>query len=256
MAPAAFRPDNPPNRGLDANLYMQASAEYRACCLQAYNLAAARLKEAAGAAGGGGKKLAVVLDLDETVLDNAGFQAMQLRSGLAYDQRLWDLWEERHGDQVGLVPGAKGFIEEAGKLGVAVVYISNRSDKFRDQAKAVLKRLGIPAAGDDHLKLAAGTSDKTARRAEAEKAYSVVLYVGDNLRDFDERFRFGELGKGTPAELGAAIGARNGKVDAARAEWGRKWVILPNPAYGEWAKALGRGRADYDLLAPQADEKP
>jgi acid phosphatase len=177
---------------------------------------------------------------------------MQLRSGLAYDQRLWDLWEERDGDRVGLVPGAKGFIEEAGKLGVAVVYISNRSDKFRDQAKALLKRLGVPAADDDHLKLATKTSDKTDRRAEAEKVFCVVLYVGDNLRDYDERFRFGDLGKGTPAELSAAIGARNEKVDAARAEWGRRWVILPNPAYGEWRKPLDRGKADLDRLATQA----
>jgi 5'-nucleotidase (lipoprotein e(P4) family) len=139
---------------------------------------------------------------------------------------------------------------------VVVVYISNRSDKFRDQAKAMVKRLGIPVGDDDHLKLATKTSDKTARRAEAEKAYSVVLYVGDNLRDFDERFRFGDLGKGTPAELGAAIGARNEKVDDARAEWGRKWVILPNPAYGEWRKPLDRGKADLDQLVPQAVGKP
>lgn len=249
-APPAFQADDPPNRGLDANLYMQVAAEYRACCLQAYNLAALRLKEALAATKDRGKKPAVVMDLDETVIDNAGFQAMQLRSGLAYDPRLWDLWEERGGDGVGFVPGAKEFILEAGKVGVAVVYISNRNDRFRDQAKTMLKRLGIPAADDDCLMLATDTSDKTARRAAAEKAFTVLLYVGDNLRDFDERFRFADLSKATPGDLGAAIAGRMGKVDEARAEWGRKWVILPNPAYGEWAKPLGRGKADLDRLAP------
>ena len=106
QAPAAFLPELPTYRGLDANLYMQTSAEYRACCYQAYNLATRRLKERFEELKDGGKKLAVVMDLDETVLDNAGFQAMQLRSGLAFDLRLWDIWEEKHGDMVALVPGA------------------------------------------------------------------------------------------------------------------------------------------------------
>src|SRR5689334_18057736 len=89
QAIAPFKVESPPFRALDANLYMQISAEYRACCYQAYNLATIRLKERHAALKDNGKKPAVILDLDETVLDNAGFQAMLLRSGLAYDQRLW-----------------------------------------------------------------------------------------------------------------------------------------------------------------------
>ena len=254
-APPTFKRDDPENRALDANLYMQSSAEYRACCLQAYNLAAVRLKQEVKGLKEG-EKPAVVMDLDETVLDNGGFQAMQIRSGLAYDQRLWDAWEEKGGDQVGLVPGAKDFIQKAGKLGVAVVYISNRNDKFRAQAKATLARLGLPAAGDDLLKLFTKTTDKTQRRAEAEKAYRVLLYVGDNLRDFDEEFRFGDLSKLEGAELDKAIRARRDKVDARAADWGGKWVVLPNPAYGEWTKPLGRSKADFDRLVPAAPAKP
>jgi acid phosphatase len=255
-APAAFKPEDPPNRGLDANLYMQTSGEYRACCLQAYNLATVRLDQAVAAVKVGDRKPAVVMDLDETVLDNAGFQAMQLRSGLAYDQRVWDIWEETGAGQVGLVPGAKEFIQHAGKNGVVVVYISNRSDRFRAQTKDALTRLGIPVADDDHLKLATTTSDKTQRRADAEKAYAVLLHVGDNLRDFDEQFRCGNLGNATPADLEAAIKERKDRVDAGRAAWGNKWVILPNPAYGEWTKPLGRGKWDLDRLAPPATAKP
>jgi acid phosphatase len=255
-APAAFKREQPENRGLDANLFMQTSAEYRACCLQAFNLATMRLKQASEGAEQGDKKLAVVMDLDETVLDNAGFQAMQLRSGLAYDQRLWDMWEEKHADQVGLIPGAKEFIQEAGKLGVAVAYLSNRNERFRKQTQGALTRLGIPAASDDLLRLATTTSDKTLRRMEVEKAYSVVLYVGDNLRDFDEQFRYGDLSQATPAKLEAAIQERKEKVDAQRKTWGSKWVILPNPAYGEWTKPLGRGKTDYDRLAQPMKMKP
>src|SRR5262245_45897134 len=110
QAPAPFKPEVPALRGLDANLFMQTAAEYRACCYQAYNLATARLKEFHEASKGKGKKLAVVLDLDETVLDNAGFQAMLLRSGLTFDLRLWEMWEQKGTDQLGLIPGAREFI--------------------------------------------------------------------------------------------------------------------------------------------------
>src|SRR5207247_4635544 len=135
--PPAFKKEDPPYRGLDANLYVQTAAEYRACCYQAYSLAAARLEQRVKERAGAGKPPAVILDLDETVLDNGGFQSMQLRHGLAYDQRLWDVWEEKHADAVGLVPGAKDFLAKATALGVAAVYLSNRNEKCRAQTKAI-----------------------------------------------------------------------------------------------------------------------
>lgn len=255
QAPAAFKSEEPAYRGLDANLFMQTAAEYRACCYQAFNLAGTRLKEAHSELKDKEAKLAVVLDLDETSIDNAGFQAMQLRSNLAYDSRLWDIWEEKQGDMVGLIPGAKDFILEAGKLGVTPVYISNRSDKFREQTKELLKRLGIPIQHEAQLKLATNTSDKTERRKETERDFNVLLYVGDNLRDFDEKFRCRKLETRAAQELDQAIRERKDKVDESRAEWGKKWIILPNTAYGEWMKPLGSGKADLDRLVPPAPEK-
>jgi acid phosphatase len=240
---------------------MQTAAEYRACCYQAYNLATRRLRERHAEARGDGMPLAVVMDLDETVLDNAGFQAMLLRSGLAYDQRLWDLWEGQAADDLALVPGVKEFLDEAARLGVTVVHISNRSEKFRASTEAALRRLGIPARKPEYLKLSTGTGDKTQRRREVEKDYRVLLYVGDNLRDFDETFRCAvdNANPATrttdPAKLEAAIRERKDKVDQARGRWGAEWVILPNPAYGEWTKPLGLGQADLDRLVP-AGRKP
>jgi 5'-nucleotidase (lipoprotein e(P4) family) len=256
QAPAAFPAEAPPARGLDANLYMQTAAEYRACCYQAYNLATRRLRELQAEAKGNGKPLAVVLDLDETALDNAGYQAMLLRSGLAYDQRLWDMWEGQYDDFVGLIPGAKEFIDEAGKQGVTAIYISNRSEKFRNSTDCALKRLGIPAKKAELLKLTTGPGDKTKRRQEVEKEYRVLLYLGDNLRDFDETFRC-SVDNTSPAtrttdpeKLAAAIRERKDKVDQTRAKWGAEWIILPNPAYGEWTKPLGLGTKDLDRLVP------
>jgi len=254
-APAAYKAEVPPNRGLDANLYMQTAAEYRACCYQAYNLAMLRLTQGIEETKGKSGKLAVVMDLDETVLDNAGFQAMQLRSNLAYDDRLWEHWEEKEFDRLGLIPGAKEFILETEKLGVAVFHISNRNDKFKDQTKSALKRLGIPVRDDAHLKLATKTTDKTTRRQEVEKDYTVLLYVGDNLRDFDEKFRCRKLYKKSPEELEDAIMERKKKVEDHRQDWGKKWIILPNPAYGEWTKPLGMGRGDLDRLVPAVEKQ-
>ena len=249
-APPAFKQDDPPNRALDANLYIQTSAEYRACCLQTYNLAGRRLKEEMDKKPQG--KPAVVMDLDETVIDNAGYQASQIRSNLAFDQRLFTLWESDPKSQVGFVPGAKAFIDEAKKLGVTVVYISNRSDKYKTVCKDMLDRLGIGVTDDTQLKLNTSetSSDKTERRADTEKRYNVLLYIGDNLRDLDEEFKTGDLGKKTPAELEKAIAGRKAAVDKHAADFGGKWIILPNPAYGEWTKPLGMGKADLDRLAP------
>ncbi|HEX7517389.1 MAG TPA: HAD family acid phosphatase [Chthoniobacterales bacterium] len=249
-APAAYKAEEPANRGLDANLYMQTAAEYRACCYQAYNLATFRLKEALAKQKTG--KFAVVMDLDETVLDNSGFQAMLLRSGLAFDQRLWDAWEGQDSDKIALIPGAREFILEARKLGVSVIYISNRNNKSRDQTKKALTRLEIPVEADSLLKLSAGPNDKTTRRQEVERDYTVLLYIGDNLRDFDEALRCSKIENETAEELERAIKARKDAVDKQPAIWGQKWIILPNPAYGEWTKPLGRGRSDFDRLTPPA----
>jgi acid phosphatase len=259
-APAALAPfaaESPRHRGLDASLYMQTAAEYRACCYQAYNLATRRLRELHDGGKGDGPRHAVVVDLDETVLDNSGFEAMLARSGLTFDQRLWELWQEKGGDHVALLPGALEFLQEADKLKVDVFAISNRDEKYRAETTKMLTRLGIAPADAKHLKLkTAASSDKTTRRKEVEDKYAVLLYLGDNLRDFDEEFKFAVKNTAAPAELEAAIRDRNDKVAKARAKWGDKWIILPNPVYGEWTAPLGLGDKDLDRLVPAAARKP
>ena len=249
VAPAPFRTEDPSARGLDANLYMQTSAEYRACCYQVYNLATARLRPALVGLAPGARP-AVVMDLDETVLDNAGYQSTQLRKNLGFDQRSWERWEEDHPDEVRLIPGAKEFICDAEALGITVIHISNRKEKFRAQARRVLDRLGIPVQGDHQIRLSTDSSDKSQRRQDVAREYAVLFLVGDNLRDFDEQFRAASLQEKTPETVEAAIQWRKSRVDANRPAWGERWIILPNPAYGEWTRPLGQGRADLDRLAP------
>lgn len=238
--------DDPPYRGLDANLYQQSSAEYAACCHQAFALAEARLVDHAKARVASDKPLAVVLDLDETVIDNGAFQSAMIRKEWGYEQKLFDLWEEKGGGHVTLIPGSKAFLDRARALGVLAVYISNRNDKFRVATAATLDRLeiGVPP---ERLLLATDTSNKTARRAKAAESFRVILTVGDNLRDFDERFRF-------DPENGVA--GRKAQLDNSKARFGDDWIILPNPAYGEWTKPLGKGTKDVEFLVPPFEFKP
>ena len=237
------RQDDPPYRALDANLFMQTAAEYRACCLQAYTLADQRLRAKLADWKKGTKDAAVVFDLDETVLDNAAFQTRQLREGWVYDPKRWDEYEKTGGPSVGLIPGAKEFILALKDAGVVPVYISNRKDEFRKETKEILDRHEI-AVPDDRLLLATDpkSSDKTPRRKAVEAKFDVLLYVGDNLRDFDEGFKYDDK---------AGIAGRKAAVDANRAKFGTDWIILPNVAYGEWwTKPLGKGLKDLDQLGP------
>ncbi|MBI1916155.1 MAG: hypothetical protein HYS12_15690 [Planctomycetes bacterium] len=237
---------NPQEAALLASLYVQTAAEYRACCLQTYAWASERLAEKLkGRAGRGtrpsGSRPAVVLDLDETVLDNSAFQTFLDRERLPYGDRYWEEWEENYPQEVRAIPGACEFIQEAQKKGVTAVYISNRLEKYKASTVRALEHLGIATEGIPNrllLRADGAPSDKTGRRKHAEERYDVLLYVGDNLRDFSEEFvaRPGEDEQGQKN----AIEERNRKVDANRRRWGVDWFVLPNPVYGEWQNLLGK----------------
>ena len=135
---------------------------------------------------------AVVMDLDETVLDNSAFQTFLYKNHLEYSEELWADYEENNQQDVTLDSRAKHFIDRASTLGVMVVFISNRSEAFRQSTKGVLERLlGTDPTGPInrlYLQAADGSSDKSSRREEVAARYNVLMYFGDNLRDFSESF--------------------------------------------------------------------
>jgi 5'-nucleotidase (lipoprotein e(P4) family) len=237
-------PPNPQERGLDANLWMQTAGEYRACCLQTYRLAWERLEQKVKEARDPNDKrpLAIVMDLDETVLDNSGFQTRLYANSLDYSDSLWEEWEKNHANEVRLVPGARAFIEKAEKAGVIVVYLSNRSEKNRAGTIAALEHVKLNTANiDKRLFLLKGPGgDKTERRKEAAKRYRVLMLFGDNLRDFDERFKSIKVNPDNAAAQNEGIVRRLELVDKDEAHWGEDWIILPNPVYGEWQRLIGR----------------
>jgi 5'-nucleotidase (lipoprotein e(P4) family) len=220
---------------LGANLWVQNSGEYTALCLQAFNQAARSVTEQMRQSppSDDDRQPAVVLDLDETVINNEKYQGYLLLSGTEYESASWAHWIVEGFDQASLIPGAKAFIEHAQALDVAVVFISNRPDapKVRRSTVATLKRLGIDVtdfiAEEDRLLLKADdeTASKKSRRKAIEKEYRTLVLIGDALGDFSADF-----------DMQVPSGSKElrRRVLQHRDRWGRDWFVLPNPVYGSW----------------------
>jgi len=228
---------------LNAVLWVQRSAEYRALSAQTYHAAAQVLdralkerhwdalvpEERANAANG--LKPAVVMDVDETVLDNSPYQARLVRDGGEYNEATWDAWVNER--KAKAVPGVVEFARAAAARGVTVLYISNRAVHLRDATLANLRGVGMPV-GDDSVFLGLGTvvddceqegSEKNCRRQLAGRRYRVLMQFGDQLGDFVQ------VVANTPD-------GRAGLYEQYRDWFGQRWWMLPNPTYGSWEPAL------------------
>ena len=253
----------PPEQGsLTANIYTHTAAEYRACCLTIYAAAGYRLEELMEDADPPLARPAVVLDLDETVLDITSFQTFTYENELSYTPALWSVYEQEGIDEVELVPGAGEFIAKAEALGVSVVYLSNRNEANQGHTVAVLERLGLNVDGIEErvfLKATGGSSNKSSRRDAISARYNIVMIFGDNLRDFAEVFAPDRLGDdATTDDYLRAIEARDTAVDDAACHWGVDWFVLPNCMYGEWEKLVTPNPVDIlrptEMTVEQTDE--
>ena len=233
----------PPVGRLGSDIYLQNAAEYRAVCHCIYQSAALRLESVLARSGPKFAKPAIVMDLDETVFDNSAFQTFLLKNELEFSEALWSDYEENYPQEVTLVPGAKQFIERAEAMGVTVVYMSNRYEVHQQSTMKAIEANGLNAndlPGRLYLIPKGGTSDKSARREAVAARFNVLMYFGDNLRDFSEAFRAAKLPKdATPEDYLKAIKQRAAMADDATCHWGIDWFALPNPAYGEWERLIG-----------------
>lgn len=242
---------NPQEASVLATLWMRTSGEYRALCLQTYGVALERLQVSVRTpevinASRAGKPPAVIMDLDETVLDNSAFQAMLILQRAKFSEELFQQFIRDRVDQTRLVPGAREFIAAVEQLGITVVYISNRLQAAQASTVEALRFLGINVAGiDGRLLLSEGDSDKTARRDRVAARYTVLALFGDNLADFSDEFSPKRL-KTSPDP----IRARADIVTKEAAHWGVNWYILPNPVYGDWARLIDPSRPDKFLAQP------
>jgi 5'-nucleotidase (lipoprotein e(P4) family) len=209
-------------------LWQQAAAEYRALCYQAFNIAALRLN-AAVREKKKGRPLAIITDLDETILDNSYSEAQLIRDGKTYSSQGWKDWTGRSAATE--VPGAAAFLQSAHKKGVTVFYVSNRDTSELVSTLLNLQKLGLPDTNLKHMLFLQNTSSKEERRKTIMSRYNVIMLLGDNLNDFMNVFEKKNIEE------------RFTETDKMKEEWGRKFIVLPN--YG---RNLSKQQKDSILL--------
>ncbi|WP_194758310.1 5'-nucleotidase, lipoprotein e(P4) family [Priestia megaterium] len=213
-------------------LWFQTSGEAKALFHQGYNIGKMRLDEIIKKKPkNNSKKIAVVLDLDETVLDNSPYQAWSVVTGKAYGSSSWTEWVNKA--EAKALPGAIDFLSYANSKGVDIYYISNRKEKEEEPATIKnLQRIGAPQADPEHVLLIKeedkGKKDekvKDKRRQQVARTHRIALFFGDNLTDFSG---FDNL----------SVAERNQAVNKRKDEFGKKLIVFPNPMYGNWEDAL------------------
>jgi acid phosphatase len=213
----------PPDERLHSTLWVQTSAEYGIATTQVYRMAAEQLDTAIEAPAHSaldfgddpaGLPMAIVIDVDDTVLDNSGHTARAILSRQGFNRESWRAWVEEASAPA--VPGAIEYLQHAADRGVVVIYLTNRHAPMRDGVDLLMTRRKEPG----------WTRDKSGRRRVAARRYRVLQVVGDDLADFIR------LPEGVNDEQ---------RVELARQQedrWGTEWFMLPNPIYGSWEQAL------------------
>ena len=245
---------------LNAVLWVQTSAEYRAATETVYRAAADKLDtalkqknwdalvtdERGNAATG--LPPAVVMDVDETVLDNSPYQARLVRDGKEYDEVTWDAWVAEK--KAKPLPGVVDFAKAATAKGVTILYLSNRAEHLQAATLANLRAAGMPVK-DDSVFLGLGTfvegceqngSEKNCRRKLAGQKYRVLMQFGDQLGDFVQ------VVANTPA-------GRDDLLKQYHDWFGERWWMLPNPTYGSWEPALFNNAWDQPREARRASKR-
>jgi 5'-nucleotidase (lipoprotein e(P4) family) len=193
------------------------SAEYHALCIQAYNIAKTKLDKAI--AEQSNQPLAIVADIDETVLNNLPYNQMLIDSSQSFNQKTWSKWVNK---QIATpIPGALDFFSYASKQDVEIIYLSNRSVENYAPTKANLISAGFPFEQETIMLLRGDDGNKESRRNQLSD-YNIVLLLGDNLADFDERF------------YKKSNQTRIEDVNSLTHLFGDKFIVFPNLIYGTW----------------------
>ncbi|MEH7417720.1 5'-nucleotidase, lipoprotein e(P4) family [Neobacillus drentensis] len=205
-------------------LWFQTSAEARALYYQGYNLGRMRLDELLrDRPKTTGLKPAIVLDIDETILDNSPYQAWFVLNGKGVPFG-WNEWFTR--GEAKALPGAIEFLQYANARGVDIFYVSNRDQVQKVPTMKNLINVGAPQVRSEHVLLQQpGEKGKETRRIQIAKTHDILLFFGDNLGDFRG---FDWL----------TVSDRSQEVDKRQAEFGRKLIVFPNPMYGDWEGAI------------------
>lgn len=205
-----------------ATIWYQNSPEMRALYYQGFNIAGERLRQLSKTKTS--KPKAVIVDIDETMLNNVRFQAQEIIDNREFSGDFWNEWSQL--GKAEALPGAVDFSKLCDSLGITLFYISNRKSNESEATLRNLDSLGFAFAKPEFLLLRDNESSKKARREKVMEKYEVVLLIGDNLNDFSEVFENRTENWGLPA------------VEAFKSEFGKRFVLLPNPMYGDWEKNI------------------
>jgi len=231
--------DNPPLERLNPILWVQTSAEFLMTATQSYVLATVMLDKgledpnwtAAVEQVGDYTNLppAIILDVDETVLDNSPNQARFLLEGISWDTEKWNEWVRE--EKAPAIPGVVDFLQYAQSKGVTIFYMTNRSHEVEDATRANLINVGCPVEDEFDTLFTQGEeedwgSDKTNRRSLVAEDYRIILLIGDDPNDFVSGTK-----EGNPQ-------SRNDGFTAYQDYWGERWIMIPNAMYGGWEAAL------------------
>lgn len=227
---------------LDALLWLRTSPEFDALTRQTFAAATYQLGQAlvdpdwnaqvpaernSASASTGPLPTCVILDVDETVLDNSLYQLELIRDDGQFDPKRWNEFVDRRVSTV--VEGAAEFLQACRSADVKVFFVTNRDAAVEAATRENLISQKLMTSTDPDRILSKGefpdwTSDKTSRRQAVAQKYRVLLLVGDDLNDF--------------------VSAKNLTVDQRQQlynryqnNWGRSWFVLPNPNYGGWEQA-------------------
>lgn len=221
---------------LHAVAWMKTSQEYAWTCHQTFRAATAQIEPALADANwdalppsdreSSPERLpaAVIVDIDETVLDNSEFQARLVRERSGFDADRWAAWVSEA--RASAVPGAKSFLDALAVRNVRIFYVTNRGIALRDATIANLRGAGFPDVSTDTVLTRGHPVEncqeggaKYCRRRLVGRDYRVLMMLGDQVSDFAH--------------------APDGQIGERGDDWiGRRWFVIPNPAYGGWESDL------------------
>lgn len=232
---------NTPNGGFgngeQAVLWQQTAAEYNALCHQAFNAAVDRVNYFQDF-GSSEKPPIIIMDIDETILDNSPYNGYLTLNNKEYSEVSWKKWTSLA--QAEAVPGAIQFIEHANAAGIPIFYISNRSDADLQVTIQNMIELGIPVNEDNFYLKQEGFTKSTIRDG-LSRQFEIILSIGDNLADFEEVY-----------ERQLSLNERKNLADGMSNQFGNRYIILPNVMYGGWRDALEAGEPTG---VPQPDKE-
>ncbi len=213
------------NALLWAVAWKQSAAEYGALCYQAYNVARMQLDTALATPHG--KPLAVIADMDDTILHAASYWGHLVSMNRDFfDDAIWDAWIPKN--LVTAVPGSIEFFRYCEANRVETFYVTSRDQGERSFELALghLQHLAFPYADPQHLTVFRDSSDKSPARDKLAASHDIALLIGDNLNDYKRDYYVTDIDQ------------RMALMERDRDDFGRKFIVLPNPTDGHWVRAI------------------